>query len=345
MVSLDFAWRMPEGAVADQRAENRCSPNEAVSVEDLRELGVLHWRLDPATMLVAGDNGKSRVDQICDEMGYKNRDQVTCSPDKLPEYDKKLAMFFQEHIHEDDEIRLILGGVGYFDVRDRADRWIRIRMTAGDLIVLPAGIYHRFTMDSSDYTQAMRLFKEVPVWTPINRPCDENEIRKQYVDKYFNNPAKPHTIVGEHDGAMNLYVGRAAQFDGIMRELVSAKLRPAHRDALVMYFTGVHNPVSNKSWCPDCVDADPVVATAVHKARALHPDRKVIFVEVAIERTTYLNNPEHPLRQHPFVQLASIPTLIVAAARPPTDTDEPGIDVVDRMENVSDAWIAKLPEP
>lgn len=124
--------------------------------------------------------------KIREERGYNYMDMVNCCPDKLPNYETKIKNFFEEHIHLDEEIRYCVDGSGYFDVRDVDDRWIRIALGTGDLIIIPEGIYHRFTMDSADYIKAMRLFVGEPVWTPYNRTVIEEDhpSRVKYVETF-----------------------------------------------------------------------------------------------------------------------------------------------------------------
>ncbi|XP_077912041.1 acireductone dioxygenase isoform X2 [Halichoerus grypus] len=121
------------------------------------------------------------LEKIRKERNYSWMDIITICKDKLPNYEEKRKAFYEEHLHLDDEVRYVLDGSGYFDVRDAEDKWIRIFMEKGDLITLPAGIYHRFTLDEKNYVKAMRLFVGDPVWTAYNRPADHFEARGRYV--------------------------------------------------------------------------------------------------------------------------------------------------------------------
>ena len=49
------------------------------------------------------------------ERGYTYTDVIHCCPEKLPEYEKKILTFYEEHIHYDEEIRYCMEGSGYFD--------------------------------------------------------------------------------------------------------------------------------------------------------------------------------------------------------------------------------------
>ncbi|KFZ23408.1 hypothetical protein V502_02098 [Pseudogymnoascus sp. VKM F-4520 (FW-2644)] len=147
-----------------------------VSLDQLSRVGVLYYSY----------SNLEQVDALASERSYKNRDVITVSPGAMGEvYETKVKSFFAEHMHEDEEIRYIRDGKGYFDVRNEGDEWVRILLEKDDLIILPAGIYHRFTTDESNFIVAMRLFKEEPKWTPLNRgpDIDINPYRQEYVDK------------------------------------------------------------------------------------------------------------------------------------------------------------------
>ncbi|KAJ8398218.1 hypothetical protein AAFF_G00430620 [Aldrovandia affinis] len=170
------AWYIDESD-ADQRLPHKCDPNKPVSLEELKHLGILYWMLNAD--LYETD---PELQKIREERHYSYMDIVTVHKDTLPNYEEKLKMFFEEHLHLDEEIRYILDGRAYFDVRDKEDKWIRISLRKGNLITLPAGMYHRFTVDETNYTKAMRLFVGEPVWKAYNRPADAFEARQKYVE-------------------------------------------------------------------------------------------------------------------------------------------------------------------
>lgn len=177
------AWFMDDSD-QDQRLPHHQDPPKYVTLDYLMNLGVEYWFFEPMKYSEDPKFDKLKLDRC-----YSYQDQIEVSPEKLDNYETKIKSFYDEHIHTDEEIRYILDGSGYFDVRDHEDNWIRIEVSRGDMIVLPAGIFHRFTLDTNNYIKALRLFIGEPVWTPHSRSVlsQDNTHVKNYREKFLHN--------------------------------------------------------------------------------------------------------------------------------------------------------------
>ncbi len=103
----------------DQRLPHLPPSDSPFTESDLSALGVLYFHMPSL----------ADVDALAAARGYRNRDEIVVSPGAMGEvYEAKVRSFFAEHLHEDEEIRYVRGGRGYFDVRDREDRWVRIAL-------------------------------------------------------------------------------------------------------------------------------------------------------------------------------------------------------------------------
>eukprot|EP00274_Cyanoptyche_gloeocystis_P008243 CAMPEP_0196651648 /NCGR_PEP_ID=MMETSP1086-20130531/680_1 /TAXON_ID=77921 /ORGANISM="Cyanoptyche gloeocystis , Strain SAG4.97" /LENGTH=186 /DNA_ID=CAMNT_0041981753 /DNA_START=8 /DNA_END=568 /DNA_ORIENTATION=+ len=161
----------------------------AATLGDLAAAGVEYFSFPPESHETDPD-----FKQLCQSRGYKNSDLVTISRTSIPSYEEKMKIFFEEHLHDDEEIRFFLDGSGFFDVRSPDDRWLRICGEKGDLLIVPAGIYHRFSPDTKEFASVRRIFTDAPKWVPINR-ADlsghelENESRRIWLSKYAQSSA------------------------------------------------------------------------------------------------------------------------------------------------------------
>ncbi|KAF8524886.1 RmlC-like cupin domain-containing protein [Hysterangium stoloniferum] len=163
----------------DPRLPHDYVPSRPVSEETLQKLGLKHWHIPV-------EGHEPTIDEVARTHGYKYRDVIDVSKAGLGEaFEANTKAFFDEHMHGHDEIRFILDGSGFSDVRETpTEAWIRLPLSAGDLLVIPAGMYHRFTLDETDAIKAVLLFKFQPKRVAFSRgpETDVSPSRKEYLE-------------------------------------------------------------------------------------------------------------------------------------------------------------------
>ena len=141
----------------------RLEDRQPIAAEELAANGVLSWALP------ADESARAAaVDAVKRERGYVDEDFIELAP-TTPNIEAICAKFDREHFHTEDEVRFVVGGEGIFDVRDGGDRWMRIEVGEGDMIVIPARTYHRFYLTERKQIRCMRLFANHDGWAPLYR--------------------------------------------------------------------------------------------------------------------------------------------------------------------------------
>jgi len=126
------------------------------------------WTLDRVPADCSAEQVLDAYGDEIDEMkrrgGYVTADVIDVKPE-TPGLDAMLARFDKEHTHSEDEVRFVLAGRGiFFLVLD--ERVASVEVGPGDMLRVPRGTKHWFTLCEDRRIRAVRWFQQTEGWTP-----------------------------------------------------------------------------------------------------------------------------------------------------------------------------------
>lgn len=131
------------------------------------------YNLDPEEQDALLSRFQAPLDRLSAERGYVARDLIQLSP-ATPHIEDLLVNFVRQHHHTEDEVRFIVHGEGVFTV-ERDGQWYDILVTAGDVIAVPAGTEHWFTLTDLRTVTAVRLFCDPSGWVAVYADASAGE--------------------------------------------------------------------------------------------------------------------------------------------------------------------------
>ena len=154
--------RFPE---SDQKFEN-----EAEIRDELARMGIDYerWSLDRVGADASAEDVLTAYAGEIDEMkrrgGYVTADviDVNAATENL---ETMLAKFDKEHTHSEDEVRFILAGRGIFFL-NIAGQVASVEVHPGDMLRVPRGTTHWFTLCTERRIRAIRWFQDTTGWAP-----------------------------------------------------------------------------------------------------------------------------------------------------------------------------------
>jgi len=155
----------PHGPVGDRRIED-----ESAIHSELAALGIDYerWSLErvgadaSAEEVLAAYAGE--IAGMKRRGGYVTADVIDVNP-ATPNLETMLAKFDKEHTHSEDEVRFILAGRGIFFLNING-RVASVEVGPGDMLRVPRGTTHWFTLCEDRRIRAIRWFQDTTGWTP-----------------------------------------------------------------------------------------------------------------------------------------------------------------------------------
>ena len=172
---------------------NTTFENEAAIRAELAALGIDYerWKLDRVPADAAAEAVlKAYADEIAEMKrrgGYVTADVIDVTPE-TPNLETMLARFDKEHTHSEDEVRFILSGRGIFFLRIDG-KVASVEVGPGDMLRLPTGVTHWFTLCEDRRIRAIRWFQDTTGWAP------------QYTDSGVDKGYQPLCFGPEYMGA------------------------------------------------------------------------------------------------------------------------------------------------
>jgi 1,2-dihydroxy-3-keto-5-methylthiopentene dioxygenase len=151
-------------------AESRTIDSEPEIRAELAGLGIDYERWDLSR--VPADSSAdavlaayaAEIDEMKQRGGYRTADVIDVNPE-TPGLETMLARFDKEHTHDEDEVRFILAGRGVFFLHLQG-RVVSVEVHPGDMLRVPRGTTHWFTLCEDRRIRAVRWFQDTTGWTP-----------------------------------------------------------------------------------------------------------------------------------------------------------------------------------
>lgn len=117
---------------------------------------------------------RADIEDLSAKRGYVKWDIISLS-DSTPNLDELLKKFEQVHTHSEDEVRAIAAGSGIFIIKGK-DSYFDVNLVPGDVISVPEGNPHFFTLTDERKVVAVRLFIDPAGW--VADPYEDPSFQK-----------------------------------------------------------------------------------------------------------------------------------------------------------------------